>query len=166
MIVYFASGEMESRQSRLRPAIDKDSGRIIRLIAETLREYGLPLYLDTIDSDLNDIAASYPMRGGFFDVLEDEDGSIVGCVGLRPIDLSACELRRMYLRASFRGKGLGKWLLEHAVARAKALGFVQMRLETASVLKEAIGLYTHCGFQPEEAEGLSKCCDRAFVLEL
>jgi len=157
---------MEPKQTRLRPAAGKDSAPIVQLISEALREYGLPLYLDTVDSDLNDIAASYLARGGFFDVLEDEGGSIVGCVGLRPIGRFDCELRRMYLRASSRGKGLGKRMLEHAVARAKALGFCRMRLETASVLKEAIGLYTRCGFRPEKADGLSECCDRAFVLEL
>ncbi|MBI5243214.1 MAG: GNAT family N-acetyltransferase [Elusimicrobia bacterium] len=157
---------MDQAQLKLRPATDQDRDRITRLISDALREYGLPLYLDTVDSDLNDISGSYFAAGGFFDVLEDADRAIVGCVGLRPADRSACELRRMYLQASWRGKGLDKSLLEHAVGRAKALGFSRIRLETASALKEAIGLYTRYGFRPEETAGLAECCDRSYILEL
>jgi len=157
---------MEHTRSRLRPASDDDRGPIVALISQALREYGLPLYLETADSDLNDISRAYAARGAFFDVLEAEDGSIAGCVGLRPLGGRDCELRRMYLRAALRGKGFGKLLLRHAVEKARAQGFRRMRLETASVLKEAIGLYTRCGFQAERADNLSECCDRAFVLEL
>ncbi|MCX5787713.1 MAG: GNAT family N-acetyltransferase [Elusimicrobia bacterium] len=157
---------MDIAQLKLRPATDQDRDAIIRLISDALQEYGLPLYLDTMDSDLSDIRGSYEAAGGFFDVLEGAQGEIAGCVGLRPAAGPACELRRMYLKASWRGKGLGKRLLKHTVERAKALGFSRIRLETASVLKEAIGLYTSCGFRPQEHADLSKCCDRAYVMEL
>ena len=74
-----------------------------------------------------------------------------------------CELRKMYLHPEERGKGIGKRLLEHALFKAKELGFKKVMLETASELKEAIGLYRKYGFEPFEAEHLSTRCDQAFI---
>jgi putative acetyltransferase len=72
----------------------------------------------------------------------------------------------MYLRRAYRGKGLGKFLLEDALARAKKMGFERMVLETASVLTEAIGLYTSYGFVEYHADHLSRRCDQAYELKL
>ena len=84
-----------------------------------------------------------------------------------PCSASAiCELRKMYLHRDYRGKGHGKWLLEHALAEARRLGFKSVTLETASVLKEAIRLYERYGFQPCRPAHLSPRCDQAYILEL
>jgi putative acetyltransferase len=72
----------------------------------------------------------------------------------------------MYLRRSYRGKGWGKFLLEHALAEASQLGFTRMVLETASVLKEAINLYKSYGFTEYQPQHLSSRCDQAYMLEL
>jgi putative acetyltransferase len=77
-----------------------------------------------------------------------------------------CELRKMYLQRDYRGRGYGKQLLEHALAQAQELGFRQITLETASVLKEAIRLYERYGFVPYTPAHLSPRCDQAYVLEL
>jgi putative acetyltransferase len=79
---------------------------------------------------------------------------------------ATCELRKMYLRRDRRGKGLGKLMLEHALAEARRLGFGTITLETASVLKEAIGLYESYGFKPYTPAHLSSRCDQAYSLEL
>jgi len=60
---------------------------------------------------------------------------------------SICELRKMYGLPSSRGKGLGKKLMEKILSSAKADGFKQMYLETASSMKEAAGLYKRFGFE-------------------
>jgi putative acetyltransferase len=99
-------------------------------------------------------------------VLEEADGAIIASYGLYPIDEQTCELRKMYLHSSYRGKGLGKLLLEDALAKAGQIGFKRMTLETASVLKEAISLYKSYGFVEYEPEHLSSRCDQAFVLRL
>jgi putative acetyltransferase len=53
-----------------------------------------------------------------------------------------------------------------ALARAKQLGFAKITLETASVLKEAIRLYTSYGFKPCQPDHLSCRCDQAYMLDL
>ena len=99
-------------------------------------------------------------------MLEAKDGSIIGAYGLYPIDKKTCELRKMYLHKAYRGKGLGKVLLEDALSRARQLGFERMILETASVLREAISLYKSYGFVEYCPQHMSSRCDQAYQLEL
>ena len=77
-----------------------------------------------------------------------------------------CELRKMYLLREYRGRGLGKRMLEDAIARAKQMGFREMVLETASELVEAIALYKSYGFVEYTPEHLCSRCDQGFKLEL
>jgi len=131
-----------------------------------LGEYGLKPDPGCTDADLDDIEQSYLARGGVFYVLEGQDNSIVGSYGLYPMEPGVCELRKMYLHWAYRGKGLGRRLLEDALAHAKQSGVRRITLETASVLKEAIGLYERYGFKPCKATHLSCRCDQAYELVL
>ena len=151
---------------RLRPANNKDCEKITELVYSILKEYNLKPDPACTDADIEDIEQSYFERGGTFCVLEEKDGSIIGAYGLYPVDRKTCELRKMYLHSSYRGKGLGKLLLEEALSKARQIGFEKMALETASVLKEAISLYKSYGFNEYEPEHLSSRCDQAFILEL
>jgi len=150
----------------LRRATNQDREKITTLVFEVLREYGLSPDPGSTDADLTDVESHYHGRGGIFDVLETADGAVVGSVGLYPVIGSTCELRKMYLHPSFRGKGLGRHLLEHALKRAKQLGFARVTLETASVLKEAIDLYQSYGFRPYAPDHLAGRCDQAHYLDL
>jgi putative acetyltransferase len=150
----------------LRPATNQDREAITSLAQTVLQEYGLKSEPCSTDLDLADLEFHYHNRGGRFDVLENPEGQILGCVGLYPVDTHCVELRKMYLRKDARGKGLGKKLLDHAVKSAKDMGYKRVTLETAGVLKEAIKLYTKYGFQPFVAQHLARRCDQAFVLEL
>jgi putative acetyltransferase len=151
---------------RLRRADNKDCEKIARLVYGVLKEYGLKPDPACTDADINDIESSYFGRGGTFFVLETEDDSIVGAYGLYPIEEKTCELRKMYLHKAHRGKGLGKFLLEDAIAKARQLGFERMILETSSVLKEAASLYRSYGFMEYKPDHLSIRCDQAFSLKL
>ncbi|MCP4260143.1 MAG: GNAT family N-acetyltransferase [Planctomycetes bacterium] len=156
----------ENLWPRLRLANNKDCEKVTELVFGILEEYNLKPDPASTDTDIKDIEKSYFERGGSFYVLEDKDGSIIGAYGLYPVDKATCELRKMYLHRLYRGKGLGKLLLEDALSKAKQIGFKRITLETASVLKEAISLYKSYGFIEYEPEHLSSRCDQAFVLEL
>ena len=151
---------------RLRPAKNKDCRKVTELVFGVLKEYNLKPDPAVTDVDIKDIEHSYFEQGGTFNVLEEKDGSIIGAYGLYPADRQTCELRKMYLHNSYRGKGLGKLLLEDALSKARQIGFKKMTLETASVLKEAISLYKSYGFVEYKPEHLSSRCDQAFILEL
>lgn len=159
---------MEENFSNLniRAATNLDGERITRLVFATLVEYGLPPDPDFTDADLKDIEANYFKRGGLFEVIEDEAGNLLGTVGLYPLDAETCELRKMYFTGELRGRGMGRRMLERMVESARTLGFKRITLETASVLKRAIYLYTRFGFKPFETRHLSARSDRTYFLDL
>ncbi len=151
---------------RFRPATNADRATVESLVFGILAEHGLSPDPDGTDADLRDLKAAYIDSGGLFDVLVDETGFVVGTVGLFPVSASTCELRKMYLLSSARGGGLGRRLLEHALARATELGFTRIVLETAAVLRAAVSLYEGYGFRPYTPEHLVSRCDSAYYLEL
>jgi putative acetyltransferase len=149
----------------IREARAVDSEKVMELVFSVLEEYGLKPDPAGTDADLKDVEAAYLRRGGKFHVLEI-DGAIVGSAGLYPVSRHECELRKMYLHRSLRGRGIGKLLLKTLLSDARRLGFRRVTLETASVLKEAIALYRSFGFREYSPEHLSARCDQAFFLEL
>jgi putative acetyltransferase len=150
----------------LRPASNADTPAVRELVFAVLREFGLTPDPAQTDADLTDLKASYLSRGGRFDLLIGPDGKLLGTVGLYPVDRETVELRKMYLRPEARGHGYGRRLLDHALAEGRKMGFRRMTLETASVLRDAIAMYTRYGFRPFVAEHRSKRCDQTYVLEL
>ena len=151
----------------LRPATTADRDAIRTLIFSILQSYGLSPAPDSTDADLVDAAAYYAARGGTFHVLVDSTAQrLIGTIGLLPVDAETVELRKMYLDAGYRGRGLGRRLLEHALSEARRLGRRRVVLETASVLREAIALYERYGFQRCSAEHLAARCDTAMELWL
>jgi putative acetyltransferase len=76
-----------------------------------------------------------------------EDGVAACCGGVQLFGTEYGELKRMYVRPEFRGRGLGKLMLEHLADHARRNGARLLRLETGIHQKEAIGLYESFGFK-------------------
>ncbi|MDF2905472.1 MAG: acetyltransferase, N-acetylglutamate synthase [Herbinix sp.] len=70
----------------------------------------------------------------------------VGCVGLRPIDHTTCEVKRLYVRPEFRGQRIGIRLMDQLVLDAKEIGYQYMVLDTLPYLTNAIAMYKNYGF--------------------
>ncbi len=151
---------------QLRPATNADGPAVRDLIFSVLREYGLKPDPCSTDLDLFDLEGAYAMKGGRFDVLVNNEGHILGTVGLLGMNENTCELRKMYLHRSVRGQGWGRQILDRAIGHARQLGFKRMTLETASVLKEAVGLYEKYGFTPFVPDHKVERCDAAYELSL
>ena len=151
---------------KIREATTADGDAIRAIVRETLAEFGFPMESGGVDSDLADVPHSYQSRGGIFRVIEDDEGALVGCGGLYPLDGNAVELRKMYCRPAIRGQGLGRKLLDDLVAEARRRAFDRIELETASNLVAAIALYQRAGFVETDGTKHSCRCDRTFALEL
>ena len=148
-----------------RAATNDDCRNVQNLVFDVLREYGLPPDSAGTDRDIADIETNYINRGGVFEVLEDADGNLLGTVGLYPINAETVELRKMYFAKSLRGRGYGKRTLRRMIETARELGYKKIYLETASVLKEAVGLYLSFNFKPT-CEKHTPRCDQAFTLDI
>jgi putative acetyltransferase len=151
---------------KIREATNDDCEKIKTLVFGVLREFGLEPQPDDLDSDLNNIETSYFKRGGYFEVIVDDENNVLGSVGIYPVDLHTCELRKMYFAPSIRGKSLGRKMMERTLKQARFYGFTKITLETASVLKTAIGLYESFGFRKYEHEHYAKRSDQSYFLEL
>ena len=151
----------------LRPATNADGPAVQNLIFSVLREYGLCPDPAATDADLADIEASYPGREGWFAVaMESASGEVVGTVALLPRAGGTAELRKLYLRPGARGLGLGRALLDAAIAEAHRRGFERLVLETAEALKDALRLYERSGFR-HSTEAAHACrCEIVMELDL
>ena len=150
----------------IRPATNDDRNRVSELVFGVLGEFGLEPDPTTTDADLQDIEANYLQRGGLFEVVEDGQSHLLGSFGLYPINKTVCELRKMYFVPSARGFGLGKYVLQRAIARARELGFKEIVLETSSTLIAANRLYTQFGFKPSQPDHMASRADQAYKLDL
>lgn len=74
------------------------------------------------------------------------DGQLAACGGVK-LFADYGEVKRMYVRPAFRGKGLGKAILNQIAEHARGSGVNTLRLETGIYQVEAIGLYDRWGFQ-------------------
>jgi ribosomal protein S18 acetylase RimI-like enzyme len=115
-------------------------------VRSLLREYadaiGVDLSFQDFDSELADPLGFYEL------VLLAGDGD--GCVGLRRIDQLTCEMKRLYVRTTARGGGLGRRLAEAVIDEAKARGYQRMLLDTLPTMGAAQALYRSLGFRETE----------------
>jgi putative acetyltransferase len=132
------------------------------VIRTVLTEYGLGWEPDGADRDVLEVEAAYLERGGEFWVVE-QAGRLVGTSAYYPISRgeNAVEIRKMYLLPAARGQGLGRYLLTTIEAVIQARGFSDIWIETASVLKEAVGLYETSGYEPARGVETARC-DRVY----
>jgi ribosomal protein S18 acetylase RimI-like enzyme len=104
-------------------------------------------------------------EGVVFFVTRDDDRA-AGCGGVLMVGREYAEIKRMYVRPAFRGRGLGRLMLDHLVAHARAHGQTVIRLETGIHQPEAIALYERRGFRrippfgPYRDDPLSRCYEK------
>ena len=79
-------------------------------------------------------------------LLVEVDGQIAGTISMRKIREDSMEIKRMYVRTSYRGKNLGDFMIEKMVGIAKLDGFSKIYLDTANFMSAAIYLYRKLGF--------------------
>jgi putative acetyltransferase len=123
----------------------------IELARELFLEYaqslGFSLCFQNFDSELANLPGDYAPPEGRL-LLAGYEGKVAGCVALHKLEDGICEMKRLYLRPQFRGKGLGRVLAERIIAEARQTGYRRMRLDTVeSVMKDAVAMYRRLGFR-------------------
>ena len=91
--------------------------------------------------------AEFEMAGGYF-VVAREAEQAVGCGGFRPVDERCAEIKRMFVRATARRRGIGRRVLRHLEAEVRHRGFSTLVLETGCDNIGARALYEAEGYSP------------------
>ena len=103
------------------------------------------LEFQRVQPELEELPGEYGPPDGRL-LLAFVEGDLAGCVALRKIRQGACEMKRLYLRPAFRGRGLGRALAEAIIAEARDMGYVKMYLDTGKFMRAAPALYRSLGF--------------------
>lgn len=119
--------------------------RVRKLFQEYADSLAFGLGFQNFEEELSDLPGEYSRPAGriFLALWNDEPAA---CAALRAFGQGDCEMKRMYVRPAFRGKGLGRVLAQRLVADARAAGYDRMLLDTHPSMREAIALYRSLGF--------------------
>ncbi|MGH7724050.1 MAG: GNAT family N-acetyltransferase [Candidatus Eiseniibacteriota bacterium] len=138
-----------SRAVRIRRADPaRDLPEVRTLFLEYASSLDFPLDFQDFDAELAALPGAYAEPLGTILLAETEEGVVLGCVSLRPLEAGACEMKRMFVRPEARGRGAGRALGKAIMAEARARGYRSMRLDTLDTMVEAIALYAELGFRP------------------
>lgn len=110
------------------------------------RDYDLTFDIEAMmASDLTDAAKFGPPHGRFYVVYED--GQPAGVGALKRLEPGVAEVQRMFVSEAFRGRGLGRAIVDRLIADARAIGYHTLKLESLSFLHAAHHLYHSVGFR-------------------
>jgi putative acetyltransferase len=122
----------------------------------TLNEEWITQYfkLEAKDREiLSDPDHSILLKGGHI-FLAYAGAEAVGCVALVPMHDEVYEISKMAVSPHLRGRGIGRRLLQHAIAQARRLGARSLFLGSNTRLKDAVHLYESVGFRHVKPETL------------
>jgi putative acetyltransferase len=131
--------------------VEASSAAQIALARELFLEYasslGFSLCFQNFDAELAGLPGDYAPPSGCL-LLAEWAGQLAGCGALHKLEADICEMKRLYLRPQFRGKGIGRIIAERLIANARAIGYRRMRLDTVEpVMKDAVAMYSKLGFK-------------------
>jgi GNAT superfamily N-acetyltransferase len=132
----------------IRQAESKDEIAVTR---ELFREYekwlGLDLCFQGFEDELKNLPGKYAAPSGRL-FLAYADGELAGCIALRSLGDDVCEMKRLFVRGEFRGRQIGRSLIERLIDDARKIGYRRMRLDTfPPKMGKAVQLYEAYGFR-------------------
>src|SRR5215469_5680472 len=117
------------------------------LFLEYAQSLGFSLCFQNFDKELANLPGDYAPPSGRL-LLAEVESQLAACVALHKLDAEICEMKRLYLRSQFRGKGLGRALADRIIAEARQMGYQRMRLDTVEpVMQDAVAMYRRLGFR-------------------
>jgi ribosomal protein S18 acetylase RimI-like enzyme len=116
-----------------------------KLILEYIQWLNQDLSFQNIDDELNNFPAKYgEPEGAFF--IAKEGHAIIGCVGIKKLENTICEMKRLFVKDAYKGKGIGKKLVAIILDEAKLKHYEKMRLDTLDTMEKALNLYYRNNF--------------------
>ncbi len=131
---------------RITSAKPEDLREIIALFKEYAASLDFELSFQDFDFEVDNLPGEYGAPEGRL-LLGLWNEQVAGCVALRKISGDICEMKRLYVRPSFRGMKIGKSLAEMIVKEARKMGYTAMRLDTVPSMERARSVYESLGFR-------------------
>lgn len=126
-----------------------DSAPLWNVARRLVDEYAASLQIDLSFQDFarerDHLEAEYGPPHGHF-LLARQDGTFVGCGGVRRFSESACEMKRLYVGSAHRSRGTGEAIARALIAEARRIGYETMLLDTLPSMASAHRLYVALGF--------------------
>jgi ribosomal protein S18 acetylase RimI-like enzyme len=123
--------------------MDIDSVRDLFLEYQSL--LGVDLGFQSFDEEVNHLPGDYAPPHGRL-LLAKNDGFPFGCIALRSIAPSRCEMKRPFIGPQGRGLGVGKQLVSRLIKEARSEGYSEIVLDTLPTMTEAQNMYLAFGF--------------------
>ena len=130
----------------IRRALPEDRAAVARELADYLAFIGDALDAEGLDHDIAHWQEEYDGRTGVLLVVADPAGKVVGTAAVRLLEPGVGEIKRMWLRPAWQGRGLGRRLMDACLDEARRLGCRALRLDTQAKLEAAVRLYRAYGF--------------------
>lgn len=109
------------------------------------RKFADYLKLQNYNNELTDLESKYGLPDGRL-LLALCNGEAAGCIALRKISETECEMKRLYVRPQFRKNGIAKMLVNRIIDDATEIGYKHILLDTLPFLETAIDMYKRMGF--------------------
>lgn len=119
------------------------------LFVEYADSLGFDLAFQDFERELVNLAEHYAPPDGCL-LLAQVESQAVGCVGMKRFSQNICEMKRLYVRPKFRGRGIGRALAEAIIEKARKIGYNLMRLDMVLPRDAAMKLYLSLGFRDIE----------------
>ncbi len=157
----------------IRPFSPSDQPGVTRLQEEFMQEFfpefvGDPRQYEW-NADIYNIHGAYILKGGQFWVVE-ENQTIVGVGGFRLASAGVAEIKRIRIKAGYRGRGFGKALVRLIEAYCRTHGVSKILVDTDERLATAKAMYEHMGYriyrEETEVEGNAEYTNYYFEKEL
>ena len=117
----------------------------VKLLCYLENDFQDYLNLQDYNNELDNLNEKYGLPNGRL-YIAYIDNKAAGCIALRQLSDTDCEMKRLYVRPEYRGNQIGKALVEIIINDAKKIGYQSMLLDTIPALKTAIDLYENMGF--------------------
>ena len=108
-------------------------------------EFKKYLEIQKYDHEIENLEEKYGLPYGRLYVAYFEN-CVAGCIALRKLSDTQCEMKRLYVKHQFRNKGIASLLVEKVISDAKEIGYTSMLLDTLPFLTTAIKMYEKIGF--------------------
>ncbi len=137
---------MSRASVQIAPASAETTAIIRELFQEYWDSFGFTPCFQNFEDELANLPGAYaPPRGRL--AIATIGGEPAGCIALRPLDGTRAEAKRLYVRSQYRGRGVGRELMEWVIGQAHAAGYQEIVGDTMPVMRDALAMYDRMGFE-------------------